>query len=158
MRYMVVKDHEDLMRRPHLPSALAAALIGAALVSAGPATADRSCPPGLAAKHNGCLPPGQAKKYRSYGDQRRPTDDVRRYYDERHRYFDDRHRYSYDHHWRSGDRIGGYDYIILRDYHRYRLPPPNGAVYVAIGNQLVRVDPNTLKVIGIVGLLSDLLN
>jgi Ni/Co efflux regulator RcnB len=23
----------------------------------------RSCPPGLAKKHNGCLPPGQAKKY-----------------------------------------------------------------------------------------------
>ena len=23
---------------------------------------DRSCPPGLAKKHNGCLPPGQAKK------------------------------------------------------------------------------------------------
>ena len=24
----------------------------------------RKCPPGLAKKHNGCLPPGQAKKYR----------------------------------------------------------------------------------------------
>lgn len=24
----------------------------------------RHCPPGLAKKHNGCLPPGQAKKYR----------------------------------------------------------------------------------------------
>lgn len=27
----------------------------------------RSCPPGLAKKHNGCLPPGQAKKYRVGG-------------------------------------------------------------------------------------------
>lgn len=26
--------------------------------------ARKSCPPGLAKKHNGCLPPGQAKKYR----------------------------------------------------------------------------------------------
>lgn len=24
----------------------------------------KSCPPGLAKKHNGCMPPGQAKKYR----------------------------------------------------------------------------------------------
>ena len=27
----------------------------------------RKCPPGLAKKHNGCLPPGQAKKYRIGG-------------------------------------------------------------------------------------------
>lgn len=26
--------------------------------------APKNCPPGLAKKHNGCLPPGQAKKYR----------------------------------------------------------------------------------------------
>jgi hypothetical protein len=34
-----------------------------------PATAQgfRGCPPGLAMKHNGCLPPGQAKKMRGYG-------------------------------------------------------------------------------------------
>ncbi|MBX3593104.1 hypothetical protein [Sphingomonas sp.] len=25
--------------------------------------AERGCPPGLAKKHNGCMPPGQAKKY-----------------------------------------------------------------------------------------------
>lgn len=33
----------------------------------------RSCPPGLAKKHNGCLPPGQAKKRYSIG-QRLPGD------------------------------------------------------------------------------------
>lgn len=27
------------------------------------ASSHRSCPPGLAKKHNGCMPPGQAKKY-----------------------------------------------------------------------------------------------
>lgn len=35
------------------------------------------CPPGLAKKHNGCLPPGQAKKWRR--DQPLPAD--LRYYD-----------------------------------------------------------------------------
>jgi len=60
-----------------------------------------NCPPGLAKKHNGCMPPGQARKlgrgdrWRSgYGDyysyQRIPYD-VRRRYDLNHRY-----RYYYD--------------------------------------------------------------
>ncbi len=29
----------------------------------------RACPPGLAAKHNGCLPPGQARKLFSVGQR-----------------------------------------------------------------------------------------
>jgi hypothetical protein len=29
----------------------------------------RGCPPGLAKKHNGCLPPGQAKKMYGVGDR-----------------------------------------------------------------------------------------
>ena len=29
----------------------------------------RGCPPGLAKKHNGCMPPGQAKKYYSRGER-----------------------------------------------------------------------------------------
>lgn len=46
-------------------------LMGAAL-GAAPALADhRHCPPGLAKKHNGCQPPGQAKKqdYYRIGDR-----------------------------------------------------------------------------------------
>lgn len=39
---------------------LAALLAGAAIAPALAAPA--GCPPGLAKKHNGCLPPGQAKK------------------------------------------------------------------------------------------------
>lgn len=61
----------------------------------------RGCPPGLAKKHNGCLPPGQAKKlYRGdrwqngYGNfytyQRIPYD-LRRRYD-----LSPRYRYYYD--------------------------------------------------------------
>ena len=63
--------------------------------------ADRGCPPGLAKKHNGCMPPGQARKlYRgerwrsgyaspySYG---RIPYDLRRRYD-----LTPRYRYYYD--------------------------------------------------------------
>jgi len=91
----------------------------AALAAAGPAIAKpgnghghghgwdndrydaRGCPPGLAKKHNGCMPPGQARKlyrgqhyqsgygdYYSYG---RIPYDVRRRYD-----LNSRYRYYYD--------------------------------------------------------------
>lgn len=61
----------------------------------------QGCPPGLAKKHNGCLPPGQARKlYRGqrwengygayYGYQRIPYDLRRRYA------LDPRYRYYYD--------------------------------------------------------------
>ena len=62
---------------------------------------DGGCPPGLAKKHNGCLPPGQARKlhrgqhylngygdYYSYGQI---PYDVRRRYD-----LNSRYRYYYD--------------------------------------------------------------
>ena len=47
-----------------LPSALAlsVALIGINVTVAH--SQPKSCPPGLAAKNNGCLPPGIAKRYR----------------------------------------------------------------------------------------------
>ena len=62
---------------------------------------DRGCPPGLAKKHNGCMPPGQARKlYRGqryesgygtiYSYQRIPYD-LRRRYD-----LNPRYRYYYD--------------------------------------------------------------
>lgn len=62
---------------------------------------DRGCPPGLAKKHNGCLPPGQAKKlhrgqhYQSgYGDPysyRQIPYNVRQQYD-----LNPNSRYYYD--------------------------------------------------------------
>lgn len=52
------------MKRTVLPL-LAATLM--ALAPAAPSLAQpKGCPPGLAKKNNGCLPPGQAKKWR-YG-------------------------------------------------------------------------------------------
>ncbi|MCM8557535.1 hypothetical protein [Sphingomicrobium sediminis] len=61
-----------------------------------------ACPPGLAKKDNGCLPPGQAKKlyerghrfdrdFRGYTDYERIPYDLRRRYD-----LDPRDRYVYD--------------------------------------------------------------
>lgn len=69
----------------------------------------RDCPPGLAKKHNGCLPPGQARKLgrgdrwrNNYGDyysyQRIPYD-VRRRYDLNRRYryyYNDGYLYAVD--------------------------------------------------------------
>lgn len=59
------------------------------------------CPPGLAKKHNGCMPPGQARRLargerwqRDYGSSysyRRIPYDVRRRYD-----LNSRYRYYYD--------------------------------------------------------------
>jgi len=70
---------------------------------------DRNCPPGLAKKHNGCLPPGQARKlhrgdrwHSGYGDyysyQRIPYDLRRRYeLNRRYRYYyNDGYLYAVD--------------------------------------------------------------
>ena len=70
---------------------------------------DRGCPPGLAKKHNGCMPPGQARKlargerWRSgYGDYyayNRIPYDVRRQYDLNRRYryyYNDGYLYAVD--------------------------------------------------------------
>ena len=66
----------------------------------------RGCPPGLAKKNNGCLPPGQAKKrlgvgsryvsdygYRSYAYDQLPGTVRDRYFDDQ-RYADDRYYYD----------------------------------------------------------------
>ena len=62
---------------------------------------NRNCPPGLAKKHNGCMPPGQAKKYYSRGE-RIPRDwryvqynSLPDSYRNRYRYNDD-YRYYYN--------------------------------------------------------------
>ena len=45
-------------------TAIIATALGLGLTASPPALADPpGCPPGLAKKQNGCLPPGQARKY-----------------------------------------------------------------------------------------------
>lgn len=76
-----------------------------------------SCPPGLAKKHNGCLPPGQAKKL---------------------------HRH---HHVVVGERLpSGAVYTVPRHV-RTTLPiPPAGYRYAVINNQVVLVNDTNIVV------------
>jgi hypothetical protein len=54
------------MRKPILIAMTALlSLSPVAVLAGGP----KGCPPGLAKKHNGCLPPGQAKKIYRHGDR-----------------------------------------------------------------------------------------
>lgn len=69
--------------------------------------AGRNCPPGLAKKNNGCLPPGQAKKlgvgqrylsdygYRRYSYESLPWEVRDRYFGDRPDYYDN-YNYYYD--------------------------------------------------------------
>lgn len=47
---------------------LSAALLTAGLAMQPAAAGPKNCPPGLAKKNNGCLPPGQAKKRYTVGE------------------------------------------------------------------------------------------
>ena len=83
------------------------------------------CPPGLAKKTPACVPPGQARK----GVTARE--------------------------WRRGDRVAGYDYVIIRDWDRYRLDPPSrGEQYIRIADSLLKINRDTLEVITFIGLVA----
>lgn len=94
------------------------------------------CPPGLIAAGGRCFAPGQ----------------YRRAERERHR---EEHRG-----WRRGEHLRDGDYRVLSDWREYRLPRlPYGQRYVLVnGNQVLRVDRNTMTVLAEVGLLNALLN
>jgi hypothetical protein len=92
----------------------------------------RACPPGLAKKNPPCVPPGQAKKQVNYTN------------------YDAHDHYRY----RRGEYLPR-DADYLRDPSRYRLP--DGTYYVDNGF-VYRVDPQTLEVMALVGLLDRLLN
>jgi Ni/Co efflux regulator RcnB len=53
-------DRDDRQQRPHFEERHRVAVNN---YYAGQFDAGRNCPPGLAKKHNGCMPPGQAKKW-----------------------------------------------------------------------------------------------
>ncbi|WP_116130870.1 excinuclease ABC subunit A [Tropicimonas sp. IMCC34043] len=57
--------------------------------------------------------------------------------------------------YRQGDRID-HDYILVRDPGRYRLDR-NGN-YVVVGDYIYRIDPQTNKVMNLMGAIADLLN
>lgn len=133
-------------------AALGALSLGAPAASAAP----KHCPPGLAKKSPSCVPPGLAK--RGGGDR----DDGDRY---RERYGD-----RYDRGYREG-YIDGYrvavgdvlrrgDYRLIRDPGRYNLRPYRGDDwrYYLVRDTIVRADPDTRRVLAIVGLAELLLN
>jgi hypothetical protein len=103
--------------------------------AAGP----KNCPPGLAKKGNGCLPPGQAKKI--YGSQSAAPFAKPRY--------------------RIGDRFDeGVPYYVLRrsEYDRYNVPDFDGQYYVRTEDRLLRLDRKTNAVIDIISGLNELVN
>lgn len=118
-----------------LALAAASALALGAPVAA--TAAPNGCPPGLAKKSPACVPPGQAKK--GHGD-----DHVR--HDDR----DDHTRHSY----RRGDRVPD-GYIRISHPERYGLD--NGTYYHR-GGDVIRVDPDTQKILAVVGLIRALSN
>ncbi|WP_417741108.1 excinuclease ABC subunit A [Salipiger sp.] len=108
--------------------ALAALSAGALTMPIAASAAPKGCPPGLAKKQNGCNPPGHVKGYTDRDD--------------------DDYRYRY----RTGDRIDG-DVIILRNPDRYGLP--NGTYY-RNDDVVYRVDPETRKVLNVIGAIAAL--
>ncbi|MGR3378349.1 excinuclease ABC subunit A [Salipiger abyssi] len=112
---------------------LAIALLSAVTALSLPlaaSAAPKGCPPGLAKKHNGCNPPGLVKKKTV-----RDRDHVYRY--------------------RIGERISD-DYVILRDPRDYGLVPDY--TYYRSNDTVYRVDPETRKVLDVIGAVSALLN
>lgn len=128
---------------------LAWSLVAAVLASGGAALADgnkhkrskhtgfeQACPPGLAKKSPACVPPGLAKK--------RPAHD----YDD-----DD------DFRWRRGDYIYDDDYRLIRYPDRYTLPPLRpGERYAIVGNQIVRINSETGRILDLIRLVDAVLN
>lgn len=103
----------------------------------------KGCPPGLAKKHNGCTPPGLAKQYRGHDDDDEDYDDYR----PRYRRVD------------RGDYLGDYDYRYIDDPYRYQLEPlRRGERYAVIGNQVVRVDSDTGRILDLMAVARALLN
>lgn len=112
---------------------LAFPVLATALALSGqPAAADqRGCPPGLAKKAVPCVPPGQAKKYRSETHERI----------------------------RLGDRVVDYPYHLIRYPDRYGLDPLRpGERYYVVDGQILRVSEETYEVLDVIRAVSALLD
>jgi hypothetical protein len=140
------------------------------------------CPPGLSGR--GCTPPGQARKEHRRGhddnhwsfhrddDHRwRDRDDHRRWSDRDDRRWRDRHHgdrwWSDNDRWRDRRDDGGRvflrlghrvpdAYVLVTDPWRYGLD--SNWRYYRHGNNFVRVDPDTLNVVTLLGILNSLVD
>ncbi len=115
-----------------------AALAGLFAVMAAPAASfadPRHCPPGLA-KQGRCFD-GFRDSGRIYFSGR--------YYDR----LEDAYAAGYRDGRNDGWRVGGYlpsrmDYVVIRDYERYRLPPPRrGHYYARVNNEILLIEAAT---------------
>ena len=79
------------------------------------------CPPGLAKKNNGCMPPGQAKKLYNVG-QRWPGNYGNRW---------DYNQIPYD--WRQRYDLDPYDNYYYGDGYLYRVDPKTRLIEAVIG-------------------------
>ena len=87
----------------------------------------KGCPPGLARKHNGCQPPGHARK--AGRDDRR------------------------DYRPRRGEVLRLGDYVLIRDPGRFNLRRDSRWDYYRDDNRIYRVDSGTRKVLAVLELI-----
>lgn len=105
----------------------------------------RQCPPGLARKGNGCVPPGhyrdrdRDREYRHHRD----TDRDRREYRERRSH-------------RVGDRFYRDEYRPVRDPRRYNLQQRENWQYYQDDNNIYQVDSKTQRILSVINVLQAL--
>jgi hypothetical protein len=99
-----------------------------------------ACPPGLAKKSPACVPPGQAKKAVRVDDD---TVILR----------------ISDRHYRIGDRLIEPHYHYITRPALYGLDPLyDGSRYVIVGNNLLRVDSDTLQLLALIRIVDSILD
>lgn len=129
-----------------LTAALALAFSGGAALADGKGKKNKhrkqvvieyACPPGLAKKSPPCVPPGLAKK----------------------RYDDDDDDEEVVYRWRRGDYIYDDDYRLIDYPNRYTLPPlRQGERYAIVGNQIVKINSETGRILDLMRLLGAITN
>ena len=113
------------------------------------------CPPGLAKKRPACVPPGQAKKAARVDRDHHDHDDHA--HDDR-----DHDRVILrigDRHYRVGDRLVEPSYHYVRRPDLYGLDPLyDGTRYVIVGNNLMRVNSETLELLALIRIVDSILD
>lgn len=128
------------MFRPLTVAALTVAALGLPMAASA---APKGCPPGLAKKNAACMAPGQAKKHLDTRDSRHREETRHNDHD---RHDGDRRQY------RAGERISD-EYVVVRNPDRYGLAP---GTYYRANDYVYRVDPDTRKVLNVIGALAAL--
>lgn len=142
------------MKQP--PLTLLAALAALAMSLPGPAAAQggpRHCPPGLAKKNPPCVPPGQARGGDRDEDRDRDRDRDPGYAEGYRDGYEDGYRLA------VGDLLDG-DYRLIRNPPLFGLPDYGRDAwrYYLVRDLVVRADPETRRVLAIVGLVDTLLD